>query len=401
MDLGVRAKLLNGLECPPELSLMLSCLQVSPDPEEIAALSHEVTDWDAFVSWWLRRHRTLPLVYGCLSRYAWTEVPAGVRAQLRQRFEGNVRRNMSNAAALVQTGRLLSDENVSCLAFKGPTLALRGYGNLNRRHAGDIDVLVDPSQIERAEAVLQAAGYRLIEPDFQMSPRQRKVYESIFHHVVYRAPDGETEVELHWRLIANRFLLPVSFDELWKRSRRQTIGGHAVRTLSDADTGLHLLSHGAYCAWFRLFWLCDIAAFMTKPERDWTEMLDHASEGGLSRPALQGALLAHQLLRCPVPDSVLERALRDSKVNRLSRLVVERLVKRYDPYRPTVREWLCDSLFYLPLLRRDLAYKKKSMLTMMSLRWKDWGAISLPDWLFPLYYLLRVPLWCLRRVRNG
>ena len=376
---------------------MLACLQTSPDPAEVSAFCHEVTDWDAFVGWWLSYHRTLPPVHDCLGRHGWTGVPARVRERLRREDADNARRLMRNAAALIKTCRVLSDGQVPHLAFKGPTLALRVHGDLGRRHAGDLDLLVDPSSIDLADTALRTAGYRLVQPDFQMSPRQKRVYGSIFHHLIYRAPDGEAVIELHWRLTANPYLLPVSFDDLWNRSRNQMMGGHAVPTLSDADMGLHLFAHGANHAWFRLFWLCDIAALTKGPEFDWTAVIDHAADRGLSRPVLQGALLAHRLLGCPVPEAILTRAAREPRTTGLTHLVVERLVTRYDPYHPTVREALRAYLFYLPLLRRDLAYKATT-LNMLSLRPEDWRDVTLPDWLFPLYYVLRVPLWCLRKV---
>jgi hypothetical protein len=376
----------------------LACLRVTADADEVRALCRQVVDWDRFVSWWVRYHRTLPAVYRCLRQCAWAELPEEVRDQLTQRFTRNVRRSMANAAALVRLSELLAEHDVPHLAFKGPTLALRLHGHVTSRHAGDLDVLVDTSQIARADAVLQSAGYRLTEPDFELSPRQRSVYQRIFHHLVHESPDRSTTVELHWRLAYNRFLLPLSFDDLLGRSTRQNIGRRSVPTLSDADLALYLFAHGAAHAWFRLFWLHDVVAAMSRTRCDWVEMLSRATDAGLPRPVLQGALLAHHLLHWPIHSDVLEQAMEDSRVVWMFRFVIDRLVTQYDIYSPTVVESVRGRVLYSSLLRSELAHKF-SVVSGLSLNpVHDWRMIQLPDSLFPLYHVLRVPLWCLRQL---
>lgn len=391
-------KALNLPNFTPELSLMLACLQASPDAEKIEVLCQQVNDWDGLVSGWVKYHRTLPHVYTCLKKYAWSEVPDRIREQLTIQFENNTKQSMANAATLVKICRLLAENNISFLAFKGPTLALHIYGHLNMRNAGDLDLLIDPSQIERADAVLQTAGYCLIQPDFDMSPKQKKVYQRVFHHFVHQSSDGSSPIELHWRLTYTRCLLPVSFEHLLDQSQIQMIGGHSVPTLSDMDMALYLFAHGANHVWFRLFWLYDVVAFIEQADFDWTELLARASEIGLSRPVLQGALLAHHLLQCPIPDAVLKEAMRDSRMAGMFRLVINRLIKQYDIYDSTVIELFRGTFFYLPYLRRDLAYKLSLLHNHTLNPLQDWSAVTLPDWLFPLYYVLRFPLWCFRKM---
>ena len=225
-------------EHPPALALMLACLQPAPDPARIVTLCRQATASADDLSWWLRYHRTLPLVYRSLKAHAWPEVPAEVREALKREYDDNVLRGMRTAAALVKLCRLLSDRQIRHLAFKGPTLALRLHGTFDLRRAGDIDVLVDPQRIDEADAALQAAGYQLVKPDFEMSPRQKAAFRAGFAHLVHRTPCGGIAIELHWRLTANPLLLPVSFDELMRRSRVQMIGGQPVPTLSEADLAL-------------------------------------------------------------------------------------------------------------------------------------------------------------------
>jgi hypothetical protein len=55
----------------------------------------------------------------------------------------------------------LTEAAPSLLFLKGPFLAQRFYGNLDRRAVSDLDILVrGPAEVERVEQVLAAEGYR-------------------------------------------------------------------------------------------------------------------------------------------------------------------------------------------------------------------------------------------------
>lgn len=148
--------------------------------------------------------------------------------------------------------------------------------------------------------------------------------------------------------------------------------------------------HGASHAWFRLFWLCDVAAFIDGAHFGWEELVDGAADRGLARPVLQCALLAHELLRCPVSDAVVREAGQEAHVAWMTRVVTDRLVRRYDVHAPTVREAV-RSILSRARLRRDWAYKRR-VVDVVSLNVPDdWRSVPLPDRLFPLYRLLRLP----------
>jgi len=189
-------------------------------------------------------------------------VPGRIREQLKIQFENNTIRSMANAANLRKVSQLLTENKISFLAFKGPTLALYLYGNVNMRHAGDLDLLIDLFEVETAEAVLQRAGYRRSEPDFELSPKQQNVYQAVCHHFIYQMPGESLAIELHWRLTHNRLLLPTTFEQLLHQSRIQMVGGFPVPTLSHRDMAPYLFAHGAYHAWYRLSWLYNLVTFI-------------------------------------------------------------------------------------------------------------------------------------------
>ena len=335
---------------PPELSLLLACLHPSPNPATIATRCRRVTDWTAFVDWWVQYHRGLPLVHRCLTHHAWHEVPGPTRERLARMAASNVRRSLVNTAALVRLSCLLSGHGIRHLAFKGPTLALRMTGQLALRRAGDLDVLLDPSRIDEAHDVLASAGYRVVKPEFDLSPRQRQVYRWFSHHSVCLPPEGAPEVELHWRLTQVSSLLPVSFERLWARAQTEPVAGAPVPGLSDVDLAVYLCTHGAVHVWRRLFWLADVAALIDRTDCDWNGV--HASA-----------------------------AARDGAVRATCRLVEDRIVTRHAGDRRTSGTGLRDTLSEAAL-RSDPSYKV-ALLGRQA-----------------LFQALRLSLWCVRYLRR-
>jgi len=100
------------------------------------------------------------LVYTNLSRYAGKTVPSAIKSALRSWFEINARRSLANAAELVRLYKLFQENDIPVLPLKGSVLALQVYGNLAMRHAGDIDLLVEPGQLELADRFLQINYHR-------------------------------------------------------------------------------------------------------------------------------------------------------------------------------------------------------------------------------------------------
>lgn len=112
---------------------------------------------------------------------------------------------------------------------------------------------------------------------------------------------------------------------------------------------------------------------------------------------LQSVLLAHHLLQSPIPNAILEEAIREAKVTRVFNLVIDLLIKRYRFNDPTLTEIVRTNLFYLPSLRGDFSYKLNQPHNYTQTPLQDWSAVKLPDSLLPLHYVLRFPRWCLRK----
>lgn len=374
----------------PAFRLLLACLRLTPDAAEIrqiASLSRAGRHWPELLSL-VDRHRTAPLVYQNLVRYG-EAVPAAALDALRSRMERNTLKSLANAAELVRLHHLLEGNHIPSLSLKGSALALQVYGSLARRHAGDIDLLVAPAQVELADQLLRCR-YRRLVPAATLTPAQLRRFTRVMHHFEYVHRQADFGLELHWRPLCSQSPTILAFEQVWSRAAAVPLAGTSVKTLSLEDNLLYLAGHGAHHNWSRLFWLVDLAEIIRQHHTlNWPQLLAQAAAHGLLPQLLLGAVLAHKLLAAPLPPPLAASAWRNPLL----------------PYQARVacRYLLCPDLETRPLsLRLHLlasriqlaaSLSQKMEITQEFLVGKDWMTRGLPDSLFFLYVLTRLPLW--------
>jgi hypothetical protein len=230
---------LKRFDLPIELRLILACLRITPNEKEvqqIEELSRAKIGWPDFL-WWVDRHRVAPLVYQNLRRYGGKGVPASAMGALRSRFESNAHRSLLNATELVRLYKLFQENGIAFIPLKGSVLALQVYGNLAMRHAGDIDLLVAPSQAELADRLLQIS-YRRIRPGFRLTPSQRRRFLRLQHDYEYLHDKGNLRVELHWRSLQDQPAHVMDLTRLRGRASTVAVAGSTLPALSLPDNVL-------------------------------------------------------------------------------------------------------------------------------------------------------------------
>ena len=173
---------------------------------------------------------------------------------------------------------------------------MQAYGDLGSRHVGDLDIMIPVKTVEKAEILLQQEGYQRTEPRFELSARQYVTYKRNNCHFGYYSKERRIRIELHYRYGSHPALFPLPFDEAWKGRHIVKLGGTDVATLSLEHTILFLCVHGAAHAWFRLFWLNDLAQILSRhPSIYWTKQMGHSASLGIRRMVVEGVILASLL----------------------------------------------------------------------------------------------------------
>lgn len=136
------------------------------------------------------------------------------------------------------------------ISLKGPCYAARLYGDAALRTCFDLDLLVRPSDLARAQDVMSGIGF------------VRQGYADDYHQRWLR---NATIVELHHNL-ENPHAFRIDMDALWARSRVSQFDGEPIQLLGPSDELLYLCLHALRHRFERLRLILDLAlAFRRVP----------------------------------------------------------------------------------------------------------------------------------------
>jgi hypothetical protein len=159
----------------------------------------------------------------------------------------------------------LADAGIDVVVLKGLPLAQLAYADPALREPGDIDLLVDPRQVDSATKLLLGRGMvvrtwpngpapELVLPILSRSAELPALNEISF------VGDG-TRVDLHWRLFENSALCPVPAQ--WLASPAVVaVGPASLPVLPTDQLWPYLAVHGTKHNWRRLKWLADVPALV-------------------------------------------------------------------------------------------------------------------------------------------
>jgi len=117
-------------------------------------------------------------------------------------------------------------------------------------------------------------------------------------------------------------------------------------------------------------------------EADWDLILRRAKRYNIETLLLIGMHLAKDLVEVELPPEVTNRLKKDRKIEEVSNLVQQNIFSNGES------EKLSDFLLKINLRNpsdRVRYFFGRSFVPAF----EDWEYVSLPDWLFPLYYLIR------------
>ena len=278
-----------------------------------------------------RREGVAPLLYHTLKEAEMLALaPSDVQADLRQAYYTTTARNLLlyrelsriltalSASPQYPISNLQSPTSnlqpptsnprppIPVILLKGVALATTVYDSIGLRPMGDIDLLIKPPDLPRAQEMLIALGYAFYPDrarDFDRSFGRAKTFT--------RQTPYAMSIDLHWRLLewprGQQATLLTKW--LWDSAVERRVADVPTLVLSPEGQVLHLTTHLAKHGWGRLLWFYDIAQVLRcyEDELDWNLIIAQAREFEILK-ALQVTLAKTvELLAPPLPPGVLER----------------------------------------------------------------------------------------------
>lgn len=380
----------------PEFRLAAACAIWPPSDRQIKAIRAAAAgplDWPRFLRV-ARRHEVIGLVHEGLTR-ARPAVPPQLVGEIGAQAATLARENLAIAHKSLRLQRLFDDANLPVMFIKGPALAKGLFGDVGLRSCKDIDLLVAHETMAAAMALITRAGYRRFDPRQDISEVQLQRLMPLRKDIGFVHEAAGLQVELHWRL----FLNPYAMDETSFMMGSQLVpltAATGLRTLGEEDLFVYLCVHGALHWWYQLKWLADVNALLATSDAN-IERLFRAAEGrGAGRAAAQALLLCRQIFGRSLPSSLMamigdDLTLRWLEATALSAMTAGRGDRKPHDLRFGTTRGSLSTFLISRSWRYRLAELKNHLINET-----DVLTVPLPERLWLLYPILRLPLWIWR-----
>lgn len=371
-----------------ELKILVLCSQTSMSEEHVQFLHDSCNicpDWDRVFSL-SNRHGVFPLLFRNLKLHFPHLLSAEVSQEFKRNYQQIGARNLFMTGALIKSISALQGQGIRAFPFKGPVLAAL-YGDLSLRQFGDLDILVDRSDVFQAVQILEDLGYH---PPCTLSRSQlTKLSQTDNEFPLFHRQTGIT-LDLQWELTGGYFRHEMKLSDLLGHLKPIRIAGLEAQTFWDEDLLLYLCIHGNQHVWQRLDHICCVNELLrATPGLNWELVISKAKRLGAYRMLGIGVLLAHTLLNSHLPESLINTFKRDGGAVILAGEVCQKLVLPSDDQQGEGSISHRFNFYHLKSLDSKLDAVKYAFRLMCLPTRYDWVKFPLPaKWSF-LHYIIR------------
>ena len=373
----------------PEADLLFSTARVRMTDEHagrIRAAVRKQVDWIGLIQLAIQ-HDTTALLYRNLRCVCPDSVPPGVLEPLAARFRMQTAEARYRAEKLLRVLSALEDHGIFAVAYKGPILSQRLFGDLSLREFSDLDIVIRERDLRKARDVMLSHGYQLAFPRKEMTKIGK--YARTNRELLFRQIDSPRLVELHWHFMIRSARVQQDPERFLRRMETIHFAGANVRSLPLETYFLVLSMHATKHKWRKLKLICDIAEILQSPDVDWNYVLREAEDLGLRRMLAIGVLLAEEPLGILAPARLASGLKIDRTTRDLAMECRKALLEEPDKY------WRAEADYKFLLRTRErlqdraTIYLKDRLLARITPDERDRQLVRMPDSLSGLYYFVR------------
>jgi hypothetical protein len=350
------------------------------------------TDWQSLILL-SKEHRVIKTISDLIKKRA-IEIPSLAAEEIHSLNKKTSARMLVFTAEIAFISNKLNEVSIASIPLKGPIAAKQIYNDFTAKNSRDIDFLIHLNQLDGAILILEKNGYTCTYDYQSLNSKQQQIFQKQNNQLVFIHPKKRIQLEIHWKLFANPFLLPITFDELLKDGSKIELGNKMIPCLSKEHLLFYLCVHGAKHHWSLLYWILELATLIKNTKYNWENTLKSAISLGIERPFVQGMLLVQQLFDIPISNNIISYSKEDSQIQKLVDTSISVIYLRNpNQTRKKSINYYLRVLFYKMRLRKEFSYKL-SYWKKISIN--DFDLIKLPQSLFFLYFWLRPFFWCWR-----
>lgn len=384
-----------------DLKFLIACCQTEPTKDDtsfiLSYLNTERLDLNALISL-ANQHGILPLVYKTLKKVSESDLSPSscntshltrntlehLLVDLKSAYSQIARRNMLMSAELIRIMKLLEDNGIEALAFKGPVLSQMAYGDITLRQYSDLDILIQQKDVYQTNKLLSNHNY---QSSINLKYLKNSALLDLSKDIDLYNQKNNILIELHWNLFESNLLLNSEHTNFLDKKTYIKINGNNIKTLSTDLLLLYLCIHGSKHIWERIEWIVDIDKIIRiHPAIDWTMIIQLAHKQRSINMLLLGLSLSSKFFDTPLPENIKIKIEKNSVISVLILSTIEFLNKS--------KGTLINSSFkkfqYYSLLQGKSSSKLQQLShALFDISKEDFMLVKLPRNLKPLYYIIR------------
>ena len=378
----------------PDIQFLINCCKTKPTATDIEQIRTHITQINtqklSEMTTLAQAHGIFPLVYHAIKSHASDLLPDDTLADLKQQNMTIVMQNMQMTAELMRIMRLLEENGIEALAFKGPALAQMAYGDITLRQYCDLDILIDEKHLYQAAQLIVKKDYDPMD-SIEFLKNEAKLYVEK-NYEFYGKKNG-IKLEVHWSLINTSFLKEFKNYNAWKNAQEIKLNSNSITTLNNKILLLYLCNHGASHMWERIEWVADIDRLIRSSQHslDWDEVLSISITLQSKTTLLLGLGLTNKLFDTELPSEILVLVNHDLATSKLIETILNAMDSNLLFQDHTSKNKNAEVFLFQLALQNTLSTKLRFLLqTMFGYSDRDVMVINLPRSLFFLYYPLRI-----------
>ncbi len=366
-----------------EIILIIECCKTSPDFGLIEEKVSQVQNWDEFIPL-VYSHGVFPLVYKIIKNYD-DKIPFEKLSFMKQTYMDLVKENMLMTSELIKVAKLLEENGIKSIAFKGPTLSQLAYGDIISRQYVDLDVLIEEKDLLTTAKILEKESYVPIKPIELLE--NKKYIESDNDYSFMTSND--VHIELHWKLFREKIAKHMDMKSYYSNKSKVKINNENINTLSLEIMIVYLCLHGSKHLWERIEWILDIDKLISSQNKeiDWNIVLDIAEEMNCKISLFLGLNLSKLFFDTKFNEKISELLINKLTIKLTDEILVftNKLFLLEEDY----KKYQDVNLFQLKLIQSKKDKMKHFISVYFSITKNDYLAFPLPNYLNFVYYFIK------------
>jgi hypothetical protein len=291
--------------------------------------------------------------------------------------------NMLMTSELVKVIKLLEENGIEAISFKGPILSKQAYGDVTLRQYVDLDILVQKEQISKTVRLLQQNYYNTNE---NLNFLDNEMFYKIGKDIKFINKKNNIVIELHWELFEEKILSREY--NIFSNYTIFELLSNKIQILNNELNFLYLCIHGAKHGWERIEWLVDLDRLSKNYKIDIVMLQNYAKMTNSIKILYSSIYLISYLFNNKIFENILKQEITNKVINLSNEFIYE---------------WSEDKLYQKKIIRintkqlRIILKIQDGFYMRIKIFWKlffelklsDILYINLPKKLYYLYYFIR------------